>query len=102
MSGDAFVVGDRLVVDQRAVREVGGRNDDAAWAFAVSSTGDVVRRSGGLKCRNGFDRYRRFWKKCEELRKLRLHLGDVATEIHQDLLRRSRDVLGIRLERGPE
>ena len=98
MSGDAFVVGDRLVVDQRALREVGGRNDDAPGALAVRGAGDVVRGSGRLKCGYGFDRDRRLWKKGEELRKLRLHLGDVAAEIVQDLLRRGRDVFGIRFE----
>ena len=88
MSGNAFVVGDRLVVDQRALREVGGGDDDAAGALAVRSAGDVVGCSGGLEGGYGFDGDRRLGKQSEELRKFRLHLGDVVAEVVEDLLRR--------------
>ena len=70
MSGDAFVVGDRLVVDQRALCEVGGGDDDAAGALAVRSAGDVVGCSGGLESGYGFDGDRRLGKQGEELREV--------------------------------
>ncbi len=55
MSGDAFVIGDGLVVDERALSEIGGGDDDAAGALAVGSAGDVVGGCGGLEYRDGFD-----------------------------------------------
>src|ERR1035437_6249498 len=102
MSGDAFVVGGRLVVNERALGEVGGGDDDAAGVLAVRGAGDVVGGSGGLEGRYGLDRDRRFRKKSEELREFWLHLGDVVAEIFEDLLRRGGNVLGISFERGPE
>src|ERR1700681_278967 len=100
MAGDAFVIRDRLVVDQRARREVRGCDDDASRTFAVRTSRDVVRGGGGLKSGYGFDSDRRLRKQREQFRKLRLHLGDVATEIIQDLLRGGWDVFRIRFERG--
>src|SRR5258708_39492672 len=90
MSGNAFVVGDRLVIDQGALREVGGGDDDAAGAFAIRRAGDVMGCGGGLEGGNGFDGDWRLRKKSEELRKLRLHLGDVVAGVIEELLRRSR------------
>src|SRR6266851_10429841 len=98
MSGNAFVVGDRLVVDQRALREVGGGNDDAARARAVRSAGHVVGCSGGLEGGYGFDGDWRLRKKSEELRKFRLHLSDVVAEVFEDQLGGSRNVFRIRFE----
>jgi len=77
------VIGDRLVVDERALGEVGGGNDDAAGTLAVRRAGDVVGASGGLEVGYGFDGDRRLRKKVEELRKLRLHLGDVVAEVFE-------------------
>src|ERR1700691_691198 len=102
MSRNAFVVGDGLVVDQRAFGEVRSGNDDAAGALAVRGAGDVVSCGGGLKGGYGFNRDRRLWKQSEQLRKFRLHLGDVAAEIIEDLLGRGRYVFGIGFEGSPE
>src|SRR5271157_4098932 len=102
MSGDALVVGDRLVVDERALGEVGSGDDDAAGALAIRRAGDVVGCSGGLEGGYGFDGDRRLRKKSEKLREFRLHLGDVVAEIFEDLLRRGGNVFGIGFERGPE
>src|SRR5208283_272259 len=98
MSGDALVVSDCLVVDERAPRKVGGGHDDAAGALAVRSAGNIVGRSGRLKGGYGFDGDRRLRKQGEELRKLRLHLCDVVAEIVQYLLGRGRNIFGIGLE----
>src|SRR5208283_3153361 len=102
MSGNAFVVGDRLVVDERALGEVRGGDHDAAGTLAVGSAGNVVGGSGSLECGYGLDRDRRLRKKSEKLRKLRLHLRDVVAEIFENLLRGSRFVFGIGFERCPE
>ena len=102
MSGDAFMVGDCLVVDERALREIGGGNDDATGALAVRRAGHVMGCSGRLECGYGFDGDWRLRKKSEELRKFRLHLGNVVAEGFEDLLGRSRNVFRIRFEGGPE
>src|ERR1700681_2102112 len=98
MSGDAFVVRDRLIVNQRALREVGGGDDDAARALAIRRAGDVVGCSGGLESGYGFDGDWRLRKKSEELWKFRLHLGNVVSEVFEDLLGGSRNVFRIRFE----
>ena len=49
MSGNAFVISRRLVVDQRALGEVGGGDHDAAGTLAVRRAGDVVSCGGSLK-----------------------------------------------------
>src|SRR5713101_3635729 len=95
MSGGAFVVDNRLVVDQRAFREVGGGDDDAARALAVRRAGNVVGRSGRLEGGYGFDGDWRLRKKSKELRKFRFHLSDVVAEVFEDLLGGSRNVFGI-------
>src|SRR5271155_6217513 len=100
MSGDAFVVGDRLIVDQRALSEVGGGDNNAAGAPAIWRAGNIVGRSGSLECRYGFDGDRRLGKQGEELREFRLHLSDVVAEIVENLVRGGRNVLGIGFERG--
>src|ERR1700722_12505155 len=102
MSGDAFVVRDRFVVDQRALLELGCRHHDAARTLAIRSTGYVVSSSGRLKGRDRFDANGRLRKESEELRKLGFHLRDISAEIVEDLLRRGRNVLGIGLQRGAE
>src|SRR5208282_5910886 len=86
MSGNAFVVSNCLIVDERALGEIGSGYDDAAGALTVRRTGDVVRSGGGLECGDGFDSDRRLWKKSEELGKFRLHLSDVTAEIVEDLI----------------
>src|SRR4029077_246363 len=98
MSGNAFVKGDCLVVDQRALREIGGGDDDAAGSLAVRSAGHVVGCSGGLEGGYGFDGDGRLRKKSEELWKFRLHLGDVVARVFEDLLVGSRNVFRIRFE----
>src|ERR1017187_3816199 len=102
MSGNAFVVGDRLVVDQGTIREVGSGDDDAAGALAVRRTSDVMGCSGGLEGWYGLDRDRRLRKKGEELRKFRFHLRDVTAKIIENLLGRGRNVFRIGLEGSPE
>src|SRR5882672_4448030 len=102
MSGDAFVVGYRFVVDKRAFSKIGSGNHDAAGALAVRGAGNVVSCSGGLERGYGFNRDRRLGKQIEKPRKLWLHLGNVVAEIVEDLLRRSRNVLRVGLKRGPE
>src|SRR5208283_591547 len=102
MSGNAFVVGDRLVVDERALGEVRGGDHDAAGTLAVRRAGDVVGGSGGLECGYGFDGDWRLRKKRKELRKFRLHLSDVMAEVFENLLRGSRFVFGVGFERRPE
>src|SRR5258708_1100286 len=102
MSGDAFVVGDGFVVDQRTLRKVRGGDDDPARAFTARSAGDVVGCWWGLEWGDGFDRHRRFWKQGEQLRKLRLHLCNVVTKILENLLRGSWKVLGIGFQRCAE
>src|SRR5580704_9029311 len=102
MSGDAFVVGDGFVIDERALSKLGSGHHDAAWAFAVRSAGHVVGCSGGLKGRYCFNGDRRLGKKGEKLRKFRLHLSNVAAEIVEDLIGGGRNVFGIRFEGSPE
>src|SRR5271163_3946092 len=98
MSGDAFVVGDRFVVDQRALREVGSRYDDAARALAIRRARDIVGCRRGLEGGYGFNRDRRLRKKSEELGKLRLHLRNVMAEVVEYLLGRCGNVFRIRFE----
>src|ERR1700675_88736 len=98
MSGNAFVIGDRLIVDQRAFSEVGSGDDDAAGALAVRRAGNIVGCSGRLEGGYGFYGDWGLWKKSEELRKFRLHLGDVVAEVLENLLRGSRNVFRIRFE----
>src|ERR1700733_3108230 len=102
MSWNAFVISNRLVINERALREVRSSDDDTARALAIGSAGDVVSCSSRLKGRNGFDGDWRLGKQREKLRELWLHLGYVAAEIVEDLLRRGRDVFGIGFERGAE
>src|ERR1700675_972954 len=98
MSGDAFVVGDRLIIDQRALREVGGGDDHAAGTLAVRRAGNVVGCSGGLEGGYGFNGDWRLRKKSKYLRKFRLHLTDVVAEVFENLLGGSRNVFRIRFE----
>src|SRR6266576_161257 len=58
--------------------------------------------SGGLEGGYGFDGDWRLRKKSEELRKFRLHLGNIVAKVFEDLLGRSRNVFRIRFEGGPE
>ena len=102
MSGNAFVVSDCLIVNQRALREIRCRHDHAAGPLTVRRPGDVVSGGGRLKRRNGFDRHRRFRQQGEQFRKLRLHLRDVMAEIIEDLLSGRRDVFRIGFERRAE
>src|ERR1022692_1605168 len=98
MSRDAFMVSDRLVVDERALGKIRSGNDDAARTLAVGRASDVMSCTSGLERRYGFDGDWRLRKQREELRELGLHLGDVAAEIVKDLVGGSRNVFGIRLE----
>src|SRR6266851_6614182 len=100
MSGDAFVIGDGLVVDERTLSEIGGGDDDAAGVLAVGSAGDVVGGCGGLECGDGFDGDWRLGKQSEELREFGLHLSDGVAEVLEDLLGGGGDVFGISFERG--
>src|ERR1022692_4504874 len=102
MAGNAFMVGDGLISDQRAIREVGSGDDNAAGALAVRRARDIVGCGCGLERGDGLDGDRRLWKKREKLRKFRFHLRDVAAEIVKDVLGGGRNVFGIGLERSPE
>src|SRR5882762_4102056 len=102
MSGYTFVVSDRLIVDQRAIGEVGGGNDDATGALAVRRAGNVVSCGGRLKGWYGFDGHRRLGNYREKLREFWLHLGDVVAEIVDDLVGGGRNVFAIGLEGAAE
>src|ERR1035437_6488153 len=65
MSGNAFVIGDSLIIDQRALRKVRGRDHHAARPLAVGRPGYVMGCRSGLKCRNGFHGNRRLGQKSE-------------------------------------
>jgi hypothetical protein len=67
MSGDAFVVGDGFIVDERAVREIGSGDHDAAGTLAIGCASDVVGRGGRLEGGYRFDRDGRFRKQGEKL-----------------------------------
>ena len=49
MSGNALVVSDRLVVDERASGEVGSGDHHASGALAIGCAGDVMGCGGGLE-----------------------------------------------------
>src|SRR5271155_4652765 len=98
MSWNSFVISDSFIIDERALGEVRGGNNDATGPLAVRSSSDVVSCSRGLEGGYRFDGDWRLGKKCEELREFRLHLRDVVAEIVEDLLGRSRNVFGIRLK----
>src|SRR5258708_39823081 len=100
MSGDAFVISDGLIVDERALSEVGGGDDDAAGALAVGSAGDVVGGCGGLECGDGFDGRWRSGKQSEELREFGLHLGDVVAGVLRGTLGGGRGGFENCFERG--
>ncbi len=55
MAGNALVIGGGFVVDQRAVGEIGGGDDDAAGALTVWRAGLVVGGRGGLEIRDRLD-----------------------------------------------
>src|SRR5262249_12688228 len=73
-----------------------------AGAFAVRRTGDVMSRGCGLKFGYGFHGDGRLRQESEELRKLRLHLGNVAAENAGGLFRGSGNVFCVGLEGLPE
>src|SRR6476619_521103 len=100
MSWNAFMVGDGLVIDERAVRKIGCGHNDAAGSLAVRSSGYIVSCSGSLERRYGFYRDRRFGQQIEKPCEFGLHLGNVAAEIIKNLLRGGRNVFGIGLERS--
>jgi hypothetical protein len=96
------MIGNGFVVDECALRKVGGRHDHAAGTFAVGRAALVVRGHGRLEFRDGFDGDRRAGNEAEQVGQPGLHLRDVAAEIIDDLLRGRRDVLGVGLERIAE
>ena len=102
MAGNAFVIGDGFVIDERAVREIGSGHDDAAGALAVRSAGNVVGCGRRLEGGYGLDRDRRLGQEGEELRKFGLHLGDVMAEVVENLVGGSGNVFGIGFERSAE
>ena len=102
MSRNALMIGRGLIIDQPAMRKIGRGDADASRTLAVGRAGLIVRGGARLKRRNGFDRHRRAGNVAEQFRQLRLHLRDVLAEIIENLLGRSRDVLGIGLQRIAE
>ena len=98
MAGDAFVVGDGLVVDEGAVGVVGYGDGDAAGAVAVGSAGLVVGGDAGLEGGDGFDGDGAVGQDGEELGEFGLHLRDVVAEVVEDLLFGRGGVLGVVLD----
>src|SRR6476646_8896816 len=98
MSWNTFVVGDGLVIDERAVRKIGCGHHDAAGALAVRSSSHIVGCRRSLECRYGFNRDRRFGQEIEKPWEFGFHLGDVAAEIIKNLLCGGGNVFGICLK----
>src|SRR5882762_8865096 len=96
------MVGDRFVVDQWALREVGRSDDDAAGTLTVRSAGDIVSCGGGLEARDRLDSYRRLGKEGEEFGQFGLHLGYVVAKVVENLLRGGGFVFGNSFERCAE
>ena len=78
------MIGDSLVVDVAAVGGVGDGNGDAAGTLAVRGSALIVGCGGGLEGRNGLDGDGGLGQQIEELRQMRLHLGDVLAEVFDD------------------
>src|SRR5215472_15939333 len=81
MARDALVIGDCLVVNQRALGEVGGCDHYTSRTFAVQGTNNVVRRGRRLERRDCLNSHCRLGQQSEELRQFRLYLGDIAAEV---------------------
>src|SRR5271154_5176191 len=88
MAGNAFVVGDGLVVNQRALRKVRSSDYHAARPLAVWRADHVVGGRAGVEGWYRLHRHWRFWKKGKQLRQLGLHLRDVTAGVFQDLILR--------------
>ena len=86
MAGDAFVICRGFVENRGAMREIGSSDNDAAGAFAIRRTGLIVGGVGRLESRNRFDGDRRFRQQRKKFGQLRLHLGDIAAVIVQNLV----------------
>src|SRR5215469_14689013 len=102
MSWNALVIGDGLVIDQRAVRKVGYGDYHASGALAIRSAGHIVGRGGGIEFRDGLHGDRRLGQQGEQFWKLGLHLRDVVSEVVKNLFGRGRNVLRVGFEGSPE
>src|SRR5215831_13931724 len=102
MAGNAFMIGNGFVIDERAVSKVGCSHYHAAGALAVRSARDIVSCRSSLERGYGFYGDRRLGQQVEKAWELGLHLGDVTAEIVKDLLRGGWNVFGIGFERSPE
>src|SRR6266436_4170819 len=86
VAGDAFMVSDRFIVNQRALRKVGSSDHHAAGSLSVRSASHIMTSRRGLERRNRFDRHRRLREQGEELGQFGLHLRDVVPKILKNLL----------------
>ena len=98
VAGDAFVIGDGLVVDEGAVGVVRYAYGDAAGAAAVGCAGLIVGGDAGLIGGDGFDGDGAVGQDGEELRELGLHLRNVVAEGVEDLFFGLGGVLGVVLD----
>src|SRR5262249_12797150 len=99
MTGYALVIGNGFIIDQRALRGIRDRNNDAARTFSVRRALDIMGCGGFGEIGNRFHSYRRFRQQSEQLRKLWLHLIDVVLVVIQNLLLPGRLPLGIVVDR---
>ena len=102
MAGDAFVVGRGFVENGRAMRKIRGGHHHAARTLAIRRTGLIVGGVGRLESRNRFDGDRRFRQQRKKFGQLRLHLGDIAAVIVQNLVGGGGNVFRIIFQRRAE
>src|SRR5713226_7145356 len=95
VAGNAFMVSDRFIVDQCALRKVRGGDHNAAGSLTVRSASHIMARRGGLEGRNRLDSHRRLRKQGEELGQFGLHLRNVVAKVLENLLSGGRLVFGI-------
>jgi hypothetical protein len=92
------IVGDGLVINIAAVGGVGDSNGDATGTLSVRRTVLIVSCGGGLERRDGLDGLDGdcgFRQEVEEIREIRLHLGDVLAKVCDDRFRRDGMILGV-------
>ena len=93
--GNSLVIGDSLIVDERALAEIRNCHNYPAWSFAIGCACLVVSGIAGLEIRHRLHGDRRARHNAKQLRQLGLHLRDVLAEILDNLPSRHRPVLRI-------
>src|SRR6202789_2536497 len=84
------------------MRRIRNRHRDAARTPSIWSSSLVVRRRPGLERWNRLNRHRSLRQQIEKLRQPRLHLLNVLRKIIHNRLRRSRNILRVRLDFNSE